>query len=96
VPTPSTSRGAAPAASSGSTSRKTRWRSDFRADGARRFADVVRGLNQMTVRRFRALLADSDFRVAEFRAVPIRRLRWLANPLTREWLTSTVRCRLVA
>jgi SAM-dependent methyltransferase len=69
-----------------------RWRSDFKSDGATRFCEVAGGLNQMTVRRFRALVDGSDFAVERFDAVPIRRLRGLANPLTREFLTAMVRC----
>jgi SAM-dependent methyltransferase len=72
-----------------------RWRSDFKTDGATRFNEVAGGLNQMTVRKFRELLASSDFEVQQFEAVPISRLRRLSNRLTQEWFTSTVRCRLV-
>lgn len=72
-----------------------RWRADFKSDGATRFCEVTGGLNQMTVRRFERLLEESDFEVVEFAAVPIRRLRRFANRLTREFLTSTVRCTLV-
>jgi SAM-dependent methyltransferase len=72
-----------------------RWRADFKTDGARRFRDVEGGLNQMTLRRFRALIAASDFAVERLELVPIRRLRWLSNPLTCEFLTSVVRCTLV-
>ena len=69
-----------------------RWRSDFKQDGATRFTEVEGGLNLMTVRRFRRLVEQSPFRFQRFEAVPIRRLRMLSNPLTREFLTSTVRC----
>ena len=72
-----------------------RWRSDFRADGATRLADVEGGLNRMTIRRFRSLVADSPFTMAQFEAVPIRRLAAIANPVTREFTTATVRCTLV-
>lgn len=72
-----------------------RWRSDFKTDGATRFNEVAGGLNQMTVRRFRNLLAASDFAVREFETVPIRRLRRLWNPLMTEFLTSIVKCTLV-
>jgi hypothetical protein len=37
----------------------TRWRSDLRDDGATRFGEVAGGLNQMTIRRFEELVADS-------------------------------------
>ncbi len=72
-----------------------RWRKDFRDHGATRFAEVEGGLNQMTVRRFQEMVERSDFRFADFEAVPIRKLRPLANSLTREFCTSFVRCRLV-
>jgi SAM-dependent methyltransferase len=72
-----------------------RWRSDFKFDGATRFGEVEGGLNQMTVRRFQTLVEESDFAVEQVEPVPIRRLRLLANPLTREFLTSVVRSRLV-
>jgi SAM-dependent methyltransferase len=71
-----------------------RWRSDFKSDGATRFSEVAGGLNQMTVRRFQRLLARSDFAVERFEAVPIKGLRALSNPLTREFVTAMVRCEL--
>lgn len=72
-----------------------RWRSDFKTDGATRFFEVAGGLNQMTIRRFEKLLEKSDFQVESFEAIPIRRLKWLHNFLTREFFTSVVRCVLV-
>ena len=72
-----------------------RWRSDFRSDGATRVEDVEGGLNRMTIRRFRRLVADSPFAMAQFEPVPIRRIAALANPLTREFTTAIVRCKLV-
>jgi hypothetical protein len=60
-----------------------------------RFEDTDGGLNQMTIRRFRKIVAGSDFVVERFAALPIRRLAWLANPLTREFTTACVRCELV-
>ena len=71
-----------------------RWRSDIKSDGATRFGEVEGGLNQMTVRRFERLVARSDFRIVNFEAVPIRRFRRLHHRLTREFLTSVVRCTL--
>lgn len=71
-----------------------RWRSDFKTDGATHFNEVEGGLNQMTIRRFRKLVAESGFRLAEFETVPIRKLRPLANYLTREFTTAIVRCKL--
>jgi len=72
-----------------------RWRADFKTDGARRFHEVEGGLNQMTVRRFRRLVEQAGFRACRFEPVPIRGLRALAGPLTEEWLTAVVRCKLV-
>lgn len=71
-----------------------RWRSDFKFDGARRFSEVEGGLNQMTIRCFERLLDESSFTVEAFETVPIRRARPLHTPLTREFLTAVVRCRL--
>jgi SAM-dependent methyltransferase len=71
-----------------------RWRSDFKTDGATRFHEVEGGLNQMTIRRFEQLVAGSDFQFESFETVPIRKLKPLANRLTREFTTAVVRCRL--
>jgi SAM-dependent methyltransferase len=71
-----------------------RWRSDFKSDGATRFAEVEGGLNRMTVRRFKRLVRESEFRFESFEAAPIRHASLLSNPLTREFLTAVVRCRL--
>ncbi len=71
-----------------------RWRSDFKSDGATRFSEIDGGLNQMTIRRFKTLVRESEFDFKTFEAVPIRRARLLSNPLTRELFTAIVRCRL--
>jgi SAM-dependent methyltransferase len=71
-----------------------RWRSDIRNDGARRFDEVAGGLNRMTIRKFRKIVQRSPFEENYIRTVPIRRLSALCNRLTREFTTSTVRCRL--
>jgi len=72
-----------------------RWRSDFKTDGATSFREVDGGLNQMTIRRFHSIVAESDFKFADFEPVPIRRLKPIANWLTREITTAIVRCKLV-
>lgn len=72
-----------------------RWRADFKTDGARRFQEIEGGLNQMTIRRFKRLVKESDFRFAHFEAVPIRKAQLLLNPLTEEFFTAIVRCHLV-
>lgn len=71
-----------------------RWRSDFKSDGATRFSEVEGGLNQMTIKRFEHLIAQSGFRISRLETVPIRRLEKLSNKLTREFTTAIVRCRL--
>jgi SAM-dependent methyltransferase len=72
-----------------------RWRSDFKSDGATRFGEVAGGLNQMTIRRFERVVERSAFRFAHLETVPIRKLRPIANRLTREFTTAVVRCELV-
>ena len=72
-----------------------RWRSDFKTDGATRFEEAEGGLNKMTIGRFLEIVAASDFILKEFETVPIRRLRYLANRLTREFTTAIVRCELI-
>jgi SAM-dependent methyltransferase len=72
-----------------------RWRSTIRSDGAKRFGDVEGGLNQMTIARFKRLVADSPFQFAAFEPVAIRKLRPIHNRLTQEFTTAIVRCRLV-
>lgn len=72
-----------------------RWRSDFKTDGATRFCEAEGGLNQMTIRRFESIVAESDFELAAFETVPIRRLKPIANRLTREFTTAIVRCKLI-
>jgi SAM-dependent methyltransferase len=71
------------------------WRSRFKADGATRFGEVEGGLNQMTISRFKELVADSPLKFASLELIPIRKLRFFHNFVTREFLTAVVRCRLV-
>lgn len=70
-----------------------RWRSMYKTDGAKSFAQT--GLNRMTIARFRRLVSESPLRFDTWETVPIRRLRPMHNRLTREFTTATVRCRLV-
>ncbi len=72
-----------------------RWRSTFKTDGATRFGEVAGGLNQMSIARFEALIAESPFKFASLELVPIRKLRRFHHRLTREFTTAIVRCRLV-
>lgn len=59
-----------------------------------RFEEVSGGLNRMTIARFEGLVRASDFREALITPVPIRKLRHLHNPLTREFTTAVVKCKL--
>ena len=68
-------------------------RSTFKTGGARTILES--GLNKMTVGRFERLIAKSPFTFERLEVVPIRKLRPIANRLTREFTTSIVRCRLV-
>ena len=72
-----------------------RWRSHFKTDGAKRFSEVAGGLNQMTIRRFKNVVATSPFEIKQVELVPIRKLNVFHNQLTREFTTALVRCRLV-
>ena len=71
-----------------------RWRSDFKSDGATKFGEVAGGLNQMTIRKFEQLVANSPFQVEELDLVPIRKLKPVHNRLSREFTTALVRCRM--
>jgi len=71
-----------------------KWRSEFRHDGATRFSEVEGGLNQMTITRFEKVVAESPFHFTKFQIVPIRAFKKFANRYTREFTTSTIRCRL--
>ena len=73
----------------------TRWRADFKTDGATKFSEVAGGLNQMTVARFIRLVEKSPLRIDRLETVPIRRLKAVANHWTREFTTAIVRCKLV-
>jgi len=72
-----------------------RWYREESSSEARHFGEVRGGLNQMTIRRFERIIGQSDFVFENLEAVPIRKLRRLANRLTREFTTSVVRCKLV-
>lgn len=70
------------------------WRSTFKSDGATRFRECQGGLNQITIRQFERIVQASTFYFAEMEAVPIRKLRWLHHRITREFTSSSIRCRL--
>jgi SAM-dependent methyltransferase len=67
-----------------------RWRSRLRNDGATRFSEVAGGLNQMTIKRFEKIVANSPFEFERIDLKPIKRLAPVANRITREWTTSNV------
>lgn len=69
-----------------------RWRSDFKHDQVKCYADV---LNFMTIRRWERLVPAAGLRFEFQELVPIRPARRLHNRLTREFFTSIVRARLV-
>jgi SAM-dependent methyltransferase len=70
-----------------------RWRSDHRDDGKQSFEEA--GLNRMTIKRFRAIVAESDFHIDRLELVPIRSVRTFHNRFTQEFFTSIVRCKLL-
>src|SRR5262245_36329611 len=69
-----------------SESALVRWRSLYKTDGATTIEES--GLNRMTIGRFERVVVRSPFKFAEFEPVPIRRLKPLANELTREFTTA--------
>lgn len=71
-----------------------RWRSHIRNDGAKKFSEVEGGLNQMTIGRFEQLVSESPFEMQVLEPVPIRPAQRFHNRMTREFLTSVVRCRM--
>ena len=72
-----------------------RWHRERFSSSAYRFGEVEGGLNQLTIRRFERLVEQSEFEFASFEAVPIRKLRFLQNRLTREFTTAVVKCKLI-
>ena len=66
------------------------WRALMRNDGAMTYEAV--GLNRMTIARFERMIKASPFEMVSLKLVPIRAARMFHNRLTREFLTSTVRC----
>jgi hypothetical protein len=71
-----------------------RRRAEIKRNKVARFKDIPEGLAQLSIRRFLRVVDEADFRIISFEAVPIRKLRFFANLLTREFTTSVVRCRL--
>lgn len=71
------------------------WRSDFKTDGATRFAETAGGLNRMNIARFEKIVGQSPLEVESIEPVPIRKLKWLHTRWTREWTSAIVRARLL-
>ena len=57
--------------------------------------EVEGGLNQMTIHWFLKLVEQSGLQQDSLDLIPIGPLRFLQNRLTREFFTSSVRCRLI-
>ena len=72
-----------------------RWHREKYGSNAHHFEEVAGGLNQLTLNRFEKLIAESDFQFESYVEVPIRKLRFMANRLTREFTTAVVRGKLV-
>ena len=72
-----------------------RWYREDSGIAAYRFGEVAGGLNKLTVSRFIKIVSQSDFTLENFEPVPIRKLRILANRLTREFTTAVVKCKLI-
>jgi SAM-dependent methyltransferase len=72
-----------------------RWYRQDSGISAYRFTDVVGGLNQLTVKRFEKIVSESEFEFASFEPVPIRKLKRVANRMTREFTTAVVKCKLI-
>lgn len=72
-----------------------RWYRETSGKPAYHFEEVTGGLNKLTVRRFEKIVAQSEFEFDSIEPVPIRKLKLLANRLTREFTTAVVKCKLV-
>jgi hypothetical protein len=70
------------------------WRMPYKNDGMRRYSEGSGGVNQMTIARFEKLIRESPFEFVSFEPVPIRKLKWAHNRLTREFTTAVVRAEL--
>jgi hypothetical protein len=71
-----------------------RRRGEMKRNKVARFKDIPEGLAQLSIRRFLQVVNESGFDVISFEAVPIRKLKYFASPLTREFTTAVVRCKL--
>ena len=68
-------------------------RSQFRADGARRYEDVEGGLNRMTLAKFESIIRSSGLTVEFLRYYPVRGLPFVKDiPVIRELLVASAAC----
>ena len=72
-----------------------RWYREDTGRSAYHFQEVTGGLNKLTLKRFERIVEQSDFKFESIDPVPIRKLKFLANSLTREFTTAVVKCKLV-
>jgi len=72
-----------------------RWYREESGKPGDHFNEVSGGLNQLTVSAFRDIVAKSEFEFETFQPVPIRKLKFMANRVTREFTTAVVKCKLV-
>jgi SAM-dependent methyltransferase len=72
-----------------------RWYRETSGKPVYHFSEVTGGLNQLTIKRFIGIVAQSEFEFDSIQAVPIRKLKFLSNRLTREFTTAVVKCKLV-
>jgi SAM-dependent methyltransferase len=71
-----------------------RWRNQFSTKPISRFSEMDEGLNGMTIKKFIRFVESSPLKFKTLTIKPIRKVRWLHNRLTREFLTSVIQCRL--
>ncbi len=72
-----------------------RWRADFKTDGATKFSEVTGGLNQITIKKFEKIVANSSCKIEWLDTIPIRKLSIFKHKWLREFGSSIVCCRLV-
>lgn len=72
-----------------------RWYREGTGRPAYNFDEVAGGLNKLSVKRFRRIVAQSEFEFESIEPVPIRKLKFLSNKWTREFTTAVVKCKLV-
>ncbi len=73
-----------------------RWRSDFKSDGATKFAEVEGGLNQLTIHKFRRIVKQSPCRLEWLETIPIKGISLFKFKPFQEIGSAIVRCKLVA